>query len=229
VIRSDRRTLALIVAADGSVRVRAPRRVAERDVVTFVEGRAEWIVARRHTAAARQWGAPRYATGDARPFLGQDLHLVVETGERDGVRRDGEVLRIALIGEPTPGRVKRALDEWYRAEARRYLPGRVAKCWKGFARPGETMPVMRVRIMRSRWGSLTASGRMSLSAYLMCAPAECVDYVIFHELCHLRSRNHGPAFYREVERYVPEWRRLRARLRSTGVPQKQGVPTPRWC
>lgn len=226
VVRSDRRTLALIIATDGSVRVRAPRRVAERDIVRFVEGRAAWIVARRGAAAARQQLAPRYATGDMHPYLGRDLHLVVEAGTRAGVRLDGDTLRMTIAGEPSPERVKKALDEWYRAEALRYLPERVAACWAAFAHPAETMPEIRVRVMRSRWGSLTAKRRMSLSAYLMRAPAECVDYVIFHELCHLRVRNHSAAFYREVERYVPEWRRLRVRLRDASVPRAGGSDTP---
>lgn len=174
----------------------------------------------------RQQSAPRYATGDVHPYLGRGLRLAVEAGTRDRAWLEGEILRVAIAGEPSAERVKRALDEWYRAEARRYLPGRLSACFSAFARPGETIPAMRVRLMRSRWGSLTATGHMSLSAYLMRAPAECIDYVVFHELCHLRVRNHGPAFHREVERYMPEWRRLRARLRSTPVPRQGGSDAP---
>lgn len=192
----------------------------------FVEGRVAWIAAKRRAAAVRQRQAPRYATGDVHPYLGRDLRLMVEAGRRDGVRLEADVLRVTIVGEPSPERVRKALDEWYRAEALRYLPERVAACWAAFARPAETMPELRVRIMRSRWGSLTAGGRISLSAYLMRAPADCVDYVIFHELCHLRVRNHSAAFYREVERYVPEWRRLRVRLRDASMPRASGSDTP---
>jgi len=226
IVRSDRRTLALIVAADGSVRVRAPRRASESDIVRFVEGRAAWVAARRAAAAARQQAAPRYATGDVHPYLGRDLRLECAAGRLDGARLDGGILRVTTAGEPVPERVKKVIDEWYRAQALRYVTDRVAACWVVFARPGETLPDVRVRLMRSRWGSLTAANRMSLSAYLMRAPAECIDYVIFHELCHLRVRNHSAAFYREVERYVPEWRRLRVRLRDASVPRAGGPDTP---
>jgi len=206
--------------------VRAPRRAAERDIVRFVEGRAAWIAARRGAAAVRQQLAPRYATGDLHPYLGRYLRLEVEAGRLDGARLDGDVLRVTIAGETAPERVKKVLDEWYRAQALRSLPRRVAACWAVFARPGEAVPDVRVRLMRSRWGSLTATNRMSLSAYLMRAPAECVDYVIFHELCHLRVRNHSAAFYREVERYVPDWRRLRVRLREASVPRAGGLGPP---
>ena len=66
--------------------------------------------------------------------------------------------------------------------------------------------------MRSRWGSLTASGSVTINAFLVRTPVECLDYVIFHELSHLRIRGHNAAFYAEVARYVPAWRARRAEL-----------------
>ncbi len=81
-----------------------------------------------------------------------------------------------------------------------------------FAGPGERKPQLRVRAMRSRWGSLTPSGYVTLNAALVRATLEQLDYVIFHELAHLRVRGHNAAFYAEVARYVPEWRARRAEL-----------------
>ena len=214
-IRSDRRTLALIVAIDGSVRVRAPRCISQHSISRFVDERAAWVVKKRHAAVLRRQAAPRYESGEEHPYLGQGVRLAIEAGERDEARHDGEALRVTLAGERSPERVKHAIDEWYRAEAARQLPARLEACWATFARPGEAMPQLRVRLMHSRWGSLTAAGRISLNAYLMRAPAECIDAVIFHELCHLRVRGHGPEFYRELARYVPEWRMRRRQLRGT--------------
>lgn len=214
--RSNRRTVALIVAADGTVRVRAPRHVPERSVVGFVEARASWVAAKRAAAQQRTVSAPRYVTGERHAYLGRELTLAVETGVRTVVSIREARLVASVAGEPTPDRVRRALDVWYRAEARRVLPERLERCWSVFSQPGEVMPELRVRLMRSRWGSLTPANRVSLNAHLMRLPEECIDYVIFHELCHLRVRNHSPAFYREVERYVPDWRDLRRRLRLAG-------------
>ncbi|MDZ4177821.1 MAG: M48 family metallopeptidase, partial [Coriobacteriia bacterium] len=103
------------------------------------------------------------------------------------------------------------------AEARRLFGERLEACWATFARPGEVMPELRVRTMRSRWGSLAASGRISLNAHLVRAPAGCLDYVIFHELCHLRVREHGPAFYAELARHVPEWKLRKRELRGVCI------------
>jgi predicted metal-dependent hydrolase len=76
------------------------------------------------------------------------------------------------------------------------------------------MPPLRVRAMRTRWGSLAPSGTVTLNAELVRATSEQLDYVIFHELCHLRVRGHGRDFYGELARYVPEWRRVRRALHA---------------
>jgi len=99
------------------------------------------------------------------------------------------------------------------AHAKRVLRERLEACWPVFARPGDEKPELRVRAMRSRWGSVTAAGRVTLNAHLLRTSPECIDYVVFHELCHLRVRGHGPAFYAELSRYVPEWKRLRREMR----------------
>lgn len=166
VVRSDRRTIAMSVAPDGSVRVRVPRWLSQRRVVSFVQDRAAWIVRKQAEAAER--------------------------AERSA-------------GPLTVGEI---------ARARALFTERLAVCWRVFARPGEHVPELRVRVMRSRWGSLTAAGRITLNAALVRATLEQLDYVIFHELCHLRVRGHGRDFYAELERYVPEWQRVRRALRD---------------
>ncbi|MDO8847207.1 MAG: DUF45 domain-containing protein [Coriobacteriia bacterium] len=98
------------------------------------------------------------------------------------------------------------------ARARMLFAERFDACWAVFAGPGERKPQLRVRSMRSRWGSLAPSGAITLNAHLVRLPETCLDYVIFHELCHLRVRGHNAAFYAEVARYVPAWRARRAEL-----------------
>lgn len=165
VVRSDRRTLALTVSADGTVCARAPRRLARRHIERFVHERSAWIERTQARVIER-------AANSAGPLTTAEL-----------------------------------------AEARHRFRQRFDACWPVFARPGERMPPLRIREMRSRWGSLAPSGTVTLNAHLVRLPVSCLDYVIFHELCHLRVRSHGPAFYAEVARYVPAWRARRAELR----------------
>ncbi|MEA5076225.1 MAG: YgjP-like metallopeptidase domain-containing protein [Coriobacteriia bacterium] len=166
IVRSERRTLALTVAPDGTVRVRSPRWLPEREIERFVTARGEWLARKRDEALARGWEPPA------------------------------------------------ALTDEERARAHALFPERLHACWTVFGRPGEVMPKLRLRTMRSRWGSLSPAGAMTLNTMLVRAPLECLDAVIYHELCHLRVRDHGPGFYRELARYVPEWRQRRAELRG---------------
>jgi hypothetical protein len=164
VVRSDRRTIAVSVAPDGSVCVRAPRWLPHRRIASFVTERVGWVARKQAEATDR-------AKRSAGPLTADET-----------------------------------------ARARVLFAERAAACWRVFAQPGERMPELRVRVMRTRWGSLTASGHITLNAALVRATPEQLDYVIFHELCHLRVRGHGRDFYAELARYVPEWRRLRREL-----------------
>ncbi len=219
VVRTDRRTLAVQIAADGSVCVRAPLFAREADIAAFVTGHRAWIGRHRERIRSRQ--APRvhtYADGDTITYLGRVYALRIERGARAAVRFEGAEVIVTVRGEPTPERVKRALDAWVRDHARELFNARLERCWERFAAPRERMPTVRVKAMRTRWGSLSAEGMMSLNVRLLAAESRQIDYVIFHELCHLRVRGHGPDFYRELEKMVPEWRAARNGLRGIGFP-----------
>lgn len=166
IVRSARRTVAIVVGADAALLVRAPHRVSEREVERLLLERAGWVARKRE-----------------------------------------EIGRLGPVVAPAP------LGPKELAEARRLLAERLDVCWAAFARPGEVKPTLRVRVMRSRWGSLIEGCRMSLNARLARAPVECIDSVVYHELCHMREAGHGPEFYGELARYVPDWRVRRTELR----------------
>lgn len=71
---------------------------------------------------------------------------------------------------------------------------------------------MRLQIMKVQWGSCSPAGRLTLNPDLVKAPRECIDYVLLHELCHLKEHNHSRNFYRLLERHLPRWRRNKERL-----------------
>lgn len=166
IIRSDRRTLALMVSREGTLRVRAPRWLPGREIERFVHARTEWIARKQAEAAAYEWKPPAQLT---------------------------------------------AAEQ---ARAQELFEQRLDACWERFRQPGEIKPRLRLKTMRSRWGSLSPSGWMSLNTVLVRAPLECLDAVIYHELCHLRVRGHDASFYRELEHHVPAWRERRRDLRG---------------
>lgn len=166
VIRSSRRTLALEVSADGTLVVRAPRRMPAGEIDRFVAARAGWIA----SARARQ---------------------VRRTETR------------AAQGEADPAEL--------RACAETELPPRLAE-WA--ARMGLEPASVRITSAEKRLGSCSADGRICLSFNLLRWPDAVVEYVIVHELAHMRHHNHSPAFYAEIERWLPDYRRAIDLLRG---------------
>lgn len=215
-VRSDRRTLGFTVHGDGSVVVRAPRRAGEADVLRSVAGRADWIVRKQREFAASAARTPplRYVEGETHLYLGRPYPLTVEQGDRETVRLAGDALRVTVRPDAPAGHVRELLDAWYVRRARRHLPARLDACWANFPTDGHHRPTLRLKHMRTRWGSMSPKGNMSLRLDLIRAPDECIDYVILHELCHLVHPNHGPEFWALVERLVPDWRRRKRLLES---------------
>ena len=221
-VKSDRRTLGLTVGRDGTVVARAPRRAREADVVRWVAGHADWIVRRQREAAERARRTPsrRFVDGEMHLYLGREYRLTIERGGAEGgaeraperVRFDGREFRVTVDEDAPPGRVEDLMDAWYMRRARAVLAERLDVCWASFPDGGRPRPALRVKRMRSRWGSMSPAGAMSLRLDLIRAPVECIDYVIVHELCHLLHRGHGRQFWAMVGTLVPDWKDRRKRL-----------------
>ncbi len=202
---SARRTLALRVDGRGEVAVNAPLRLPLAHIEQFIRAHADWLHGRLQRARATTFV---WQDGAALPWLGGSLTLRVGPPCAGGaIRREGGVLCCAVAEAELAARV---LD-WYRTQARVQLAPRLA-VWAAVA--GVPTPPLRLSNARTRWGSLSAAGVVALNWRLVMLPQRAIDYVICHELAHLRRRDHSPAFWREVERLYPDWREARQVLRS---------------
>ncbi len=113
--------------------------------------------------------------------------------------------------------VEKLLDGWYRRRAAVYFADAVEACWQRyrFADIASAKPALKIRRMKTRWGSLSTRGSMTLNLELIKAPPECIDYVVVHELCHLLHHNHGKGFYGLLESKMPDWKQRKFRLEKT--------------
>jgi predicted metal-dependent hydrolase len=237
VVRAPRRTREADVLrrvtghADWILRTRCRLAEAERRRrLRYEDGEAHLYLGRPYLLTIER-------AGDGGAFASGDVgsHNVGDAGGGDAaadpVRLLGDTMTVTLDGEASAERIKEVLDAWYEEEARRVLPKRLAVCWtavgpalhtthrasgskRSAAGIGGTpaVPALRVKRMRSRWGSMSPKGAMSLRLDLVRAPVECIDYVIVHELCHLVHPHHQPAFWALVEQLMPDWKRRRRRL-----------------
>jgi hypothetical protein len=213
-----RRTLSIEVHPDLRIVVRAPARASERFIAERVAERSAWIrrtLARFHDRGHHSASGLRYVDGEPHAYLGTALPLRIVRGPRSAVTLIGGEMQVCLRDEPAPERVRRALAAWYRERTLEEAAAILAERFGYFRERGYVPPVVRVREMRTRWGSLAGGRRMTLNLSLVRAPRECLEYVVVHELCHLEHRGHGQGFRALMSRLMPDWRERRRLLEAS--------------
>jgi predicted metal-dependent hydrolase len=209
-----RRTLGLELRADGSLTVAAPHGLALTTIRAFVASRRAWIDAKRALLIQLKPSAPRFQfqSGARLPYLGTELALNVSIAptRRAACRCEAGSL---VINVPHDTAIRPVIEAWYRRAAATHAAARLAHFAPLVGRAARKLVI---RAQRTRWGSCSARGTISLNWRLLQAPPELLDYVVVHELCHLLVPNHSPRFWAEVARVLPDWRRQRAQLRQFG-------------
>ncbi|MCK6402211.1 MAG: M48 family metallopeptidase [Sphaerotilus natans subsp. sulfidivorans] len=206
--------VAIHVEPDGRVQVDAPPSASLADVLAAVRKRSRWIS--QHVAAAKERMAhvlPReYVSGEAIHYLGKRYRLKVVV---EPVSAAEAKLRGAFVVVNVPRRdvdqIRVCIDTWYRERAREVFATRlkvVSEPLRWVRQP----PVFRLQFMTRQWGSCSPSGRLTLNPWLVAAPREGIDYVLLHELCHLKYHDHSRSFYVTLTRHFPDWERVKERL-----------------
>jgi predicted metal-dependent hydrolase len=205
--RSDRaRRVRVTVDPARGIEVVLPRRAPERETAAAIRELRPWIDRRvAELAGAR---AAVQARGDTIPYLGRTLALRGEPG-RSRVTRRGDVL---LVPEGTAR--DRALERWYRRAARSEIEPRLNRAC---ALAGTSYSTLTIRGQRTRWASCSRTGSMSFNWRLLLAPEAVLDYVVWHEVCHLEVMDHSPRFWRLLAARSPGYREQLRWLRANGA------------
>jgi predicted metal-dependent hydrolase len=220
--RARRRSIGMVVTADG-LQVSAPRWVAVRDIEAALHDKARWIIEKLHEQrerAARSLAARlEWRTGTTFPFLGEPLSLVLGgSATRQPVlvkSGEGLQLHVPLPEDAGPSRIARAVKHWLRAEALKVFQ---ARCEFYTSRVGVRVTRLALSSARTRWGSASSSGSIRLHWRLAHFPLPVIDYVVVHELAHLREMNHSSRFWAIVASVLPDYEAARAELRSRTLP-----------
>jgi predicted metal-dependent hydrolase len=211
---AKRRRLYLLVNPDQTVLVKAPRRVSLADVMDFVRSRAHWIAKHRSRFAESQVVslASEYVDGEQVLYMGRRYSLrIVQAAEAD-VKLRGRFLSVYVNDVGNSELIKALMEWWYGEHARKLLPLRLDRCFISAPQLMIEYPELRLRRMTRSWGTCSAKGWIHLNWELVKTPVACIDYVIMHELCHLRHRNHSKAFYQLLTRCMPDWRQRKRQL-----------------
>jgi predicted metal-dependent hydrolase len=171
-----------------------------------------------HRARTRALEPLRYADGAIHLFRGREMRLRIQARSP---RASAPALSDDTLFLPVPDtatdRIRDKLNAWYRVQAESLFAERLAHWQRQASWASDRKLQLRLRRMRKTWGTCSSAGVIRLNTHLVKAPPACLDYVIAHELCHVKEMNHGPAFYALQERLFPDWREQRAHLRAEGA------------
>jgi predicted metal-dependent hydrolase len=194
--RSSRaRRVRVTVDPARGVEVVLPPRAAAREAAAAVSELRPWI--ERRVAELERARAAIAARGNTVPYLGESLRLVAQA-DRSRVRRRGDELLVPAAADERVG----ALERWYRTAARQEVAPRLERACE---LAGTGYAGLTIRGQRTRWASCSPTGAMSFNWRLILAPAAILDYVVWHEVCHLEVMDHSARFWALLAKRCPDY------------------------
>lgn len=204
----------IAVHPDGKVVVRAPIGAEKDDIEARVIKRSRWI--RKKLDYFRQFEPKtppkQYVGGETHMYLGRQYRLKLIKSSEEGVKLKGSYFCADICDPQDPGRIKSLLDDWYAYHAKIVFQKRLAVCHEMAKTLKVPLPNVMLRKMKRRWGSCSSRDTIVLNTALVKASLYCIDYVIVHELCHLKVRHHTTEFWRLLRKFMPDWEERKARL-----------------
>ena len=212
----DRKRLTVHVEPDQRVRVLAPANTSIDKVMARLQRRAGWISRQRRYFEEFIPPPPpkKFVEGETHRYLGRQYRLKFVRAEKKEVKLGGRFFRVLGPSRPSSSEVEELLDAWYRERGHLLLSRKVeAALQSSFLRGIET-PRLQIRKMKRRWGSCTKNSGIIFNRNVLMAPLACIEYVVVHELCHLKVHDHSGEYYNLLTKCMPDWERRKERLNS---------------
>lgn len=212
-IRQDRKTVSLTVQPTLNIILKCPHSYSSAHIEKFLKRKWHWMEKQlRDLRRFQQRHLPKeYISGEALLYLGRQYKLIVKSAKVDGVRIDRGRIELSITHTiPNSERNKRLLENWYQERANRILRERYREVLKQF--DYNFVPELTIRRMPKRWGSFVSKKSILLNPELIKASRDCIDYVITHELCHMKHKNHSEAYFRLLRSKIPNWKEVKEKL-----------------
>jgi predicted metal-dependent hydrolase len=214
-----RKTLSVEVHPTGQVVLRAPLGCSEERIRAVLAKRERWIAEQKAFFQRFEPRTPQRAwvVGESHWHLGRRYKLCIEAGTYEDVALRGpELVVVTRQGrQAAPEHIETLVLRWRHTEAKAMLAQQLALCHRHYRFSTFARPVLRVQQLAKRWGSLSPHGTITLHSGLVQASTACIDYVIYHELCHLVHQDHSANFFALLEEVCPQWVARKELLEAT--------------
>lgn len=215
IIYSRRRSIGISIGPDSGVIVRAPYRTSLKIIETLVQSKSEWIKKHldSHSSIIRINKNKGYKDGESHYFGGRQYLLRIVQSQTSFVKHYEDVIEIGTKMKEADGKVSLLLEKWYKKMAEELFKTKLQELLSRYSRYNFSPTSFVVRSMRGRWGSCSSKGKITLSTELVKLNEKYTEYVMIHELCHLKHHNHSSHFYQLLSEIIPEWKSVRKELR----------------
>ncbi|MES2026807.1 MAG: SprT family zinc-dependent metalloprotease [Pseudomonadota bacterium] len=216
VIRTQRIKSARLQIEEGAVSIAVPVALPESRIKKILQDKNRWIKEKLYLhQQAMPVSDKEFVSGEAFPYLGRNYRLKVINGPFQPAKLlQGRLVVTLPKDSSTQGMVRNALVRWYRLQAEQRFAEKVTRYAKVV---GVSPTAVGVKTFKSRWGSCNVRGEILFHWKVIMAPHRIVDYVVVHELCHLKHLDHSPAFWKSVERIVPDYLECKEWLKMAGA------------
>ncbi len=214
-IRKKVKNINLRIRRDGSIRVSANRFVSEKVIENFLVSKSDFIVRTLDKLSITRSPEITLNSGDKIKYLGKDIVLSVQKGDKPGCSFSGDTLVLCIKDVFDFDQKKKVFLKWQKAESSRIITLLCNKYFLLFKKYCADFPELSFRKMKSRWGSCNyVKNQLTFNTHLIIVPIECIEYVVVHEFAHFIEHNHSRDFYKIIEEILPDYKVRRQILKS---------------
>lgn len=215
-VREDRKTFSIEVLPTTKIKVKAPEKKNKTDILNKVLKRAKWITKQKQYFVDnyKKPDEKRYVSGESFRYLGKQYRLKVIKSITDSVKLKNGYLMVESFSK-TP---EELVNNWYENKARQIYERELDKCFKEFSSNNLNKPLLKIRKLKKRWGGYNKEKNIiTMNIETIKASPSCIEYVIFHELCHSKHFSHNKAFYELLETKCKNWKFLKSKLEQLNI------------
>jgi len=217
-IKQDRKTLSLTVTPDLNIIVKCSHNTDNERIENFLKKKWFWLEKQLSffKKYQRKVYEKEYISGEGYLYLGRQYKLIVKRAKEDSVSLTRGLLTVYTTKEVANSRHnKKLIDSWFETKTKLVFQDRFKEMLNKFEY--KNTPLLAIREMKKRWGSFLNKDKIFLNPKLIHTSKDCIDYVIVHELCHLKYKKHNTKFWQLLDEKYPKWERIKDKLETLGA------------
>ena len=216
IYKSGKKNFRISVSSEKEIIFKTPINISYSHIFDIITKKKSWIlkqINKSHKFYSKN-PEPKFKNGQIHKYLGKDYVLIVKKSQTNSILLSKNQIFIENY-DISQKNIKEFLYSWYLEQAKVIFPKIYEFCWKNFSEKEHYQPpILKIKKVKTIWGSLSSLGNMTINLELIKYNKDCIKYIIFHELCHLKHKNHGPSFKKLLNLQMPNQKDIQKMLKE---------------